>query len=95
MTAPRWQADKRRRKRQQCHQAAGFPDIERNLSNPNVARVYDCLLGGHDHYAADRELASEIERLCPEAREIARGNREFLARAVTWAAGRTSPSSST
>jgi hypothetical protein len=58
-----------------------------DMSRPNVACTYDALLGGHDNYAADRDLAARIGRLCPEAREMAAANREFIARAVTWAAG--------
>jgi len=60
---------------------AGFgPD------QPSTARMYDYWLGGHDNYQADRKLADAIEELCPQARVMARANREFLARAVTWAA---------
>jgi hypothetical protein len=33
-----------------------------DTSTPNIARVYDHLLGGKDNYAADRELATELER---------------------------------
>jgi O-methyltransferase involved in polyketide biosynthesis len=57
---------------------------------PNIARVYDALLGGKDNFAADRELAA---RLCdPQAggheglRGLARANRGFIGRAVRWAA---------
>jgi len=60
---------------------AGFgPD------QPSTARMYDYWLGGHDNYQADRKLADAIEELCPQARVMARANRVFLGRAVTWAA---------
>lgn len=51
-------------------------------SVPNVARVYDCLLGGKDNYAADREAAREILEIEPRAAAAARQNRDFLCRAV-------------
>jgi hypothetical protein len=63
------------------------PGIERDLSKPNVARVYDYLLGGHESFAADREQAARLLRICPSAGMAAVENRYFLARAVTWAAG--------
>ena len=53
---------------------------------PASSRVCDYLSGGPDWYEADRELGKRIEGLCPEAREMAAASREFLARAVTWAA---------
>ena len=56
-------------------------------SVPNMARVYDCWLGGKDHYAADRDEAGRLLRIYPPLREMVRENRAFLAQAVTWAAG--------
>ena len=38
------------------------------LARPNVARIYDYLLGGNESYAADREQAAELLRICPSAR---------------------------
>jgi S-adenosyl methyltransferase len=61
---------------------AGF-----DASKPNVARVYDYWLGGKENFAADRQLAEEITRLNPDAPGMARDNRAFITRAVTWAAG--------
>lgn len=55
-------------------------------SRPNTARVYDYWLGGKDNFAADRELAERIERIYPQAREMALANRKFLVRAVLWCA---------
>jgi len=48
--------------------------------------MYDHWLGGTESFEADRKLADAIEQLCPQARVMARANRAFLARAVTWAA---------
>jgi S-adenosyl methyltransferase len=49
---------------------------------PNVARVYDYLLGGKDHYAVDREFADNLLRAIPDAAETARANRNLLTDAV-------------
>jgi hypothetical protein len=54
---------------------------------PNIARVYDALLGGKDSYAADREAAWRITQIEPGAPVIARENRAFLGRAVRYLAG--------
>jgi SAM-dependent methyltransferase len=53
-------------------------------TKPNVARVYDYLLGGKDNFAIDRELGEEILRMVPEARESGVANRGFLRRAVRY-----------
>lgn len=58
-----------------------------DTTRPNVARVYDYLLGGNEAYAADRKQAAELLRICPSLGMAALENRYFLARAVTWAAG--------
>jgi SAM-dependent methyltransferase len=49
---------------------------------PHPARVYNYLLGGTDHFPADREAAEMSLRLTPEMRDSALANRAFLARAV-------------
>lgn len=49
---------------------------------PNVARVYDVLLGGKDNFAADREAAAKLLAAVPGASVAARENRAFLDRAV-------------
>jgi hypothetical protein len=54
---------------------------------PNVARIYDALLGGKNNYAADREAARELLKAVPDAAEAARENRAFLGRAVRFLAG--------
>ncbi len=58
------------------------PDI------PNVARMYDYMLGGKDNYPSDREAAQETFAVLGE--DVVRGsvlqNREFLARAVRYLA---------
>lgn len=57
-----------------------------DTSRPDVARVYDAILGGKDNYAADREEACRILQACPDAAKLARVNRRFVSSAVTWAA---------
>jgi O-methyltransferase involved in polyketide biosynthesis len=57
-----------------------------NPTVPNVARVYDYFLGGKDNFAADRELGDRQLALAPLIAVMAVENRQFLARAVTWAA---------
>jgi len=51
-------------------------------SRPNVARIYDYLLGGKDHFAADRQAAQRLIAALPNAAAVARANRTFLAAAV-------------
>ncbi len=55
-------------------------------SVPSIARVYDFFLGGKDNFAADRALAEEQITFAPLIPVLARENRQFLSRAVTWAA---------
>ena len=62
-----------------------YPGI--GITRPNAARVYDYLLGGIESYAADREQATGLLRICPSLGVVALENRFLLARAVTWAAG--------
>jgi hypothetical protein len=55
-----------------------------DTSTPNPARIYDYLLGGKDHFPADRAAAEELLTLVPEARAGARENRAFLGRVVRY-----------
>ena len=57
-----------------------------DTSVPNVARVYDYLLGGKDNYAVDRRAAAELVRLIPGAVKACHQNRQFLSRAVRFLA---------
>ena len=58
-----------------------------DTSHPNIARVYDYWLGGKDHFAADRAEAERLLEIFPLLPELAKENRQFQARAVTWLAG--------
>ena len=62
-----------------------FPrDID--TTRPNVARIYDYLLGGKDNFAADREAARRLIEAIPDVAAIARDNRSFLGRVVRYLA---------
>ena len=55
-------------------------------TKPNIARAYDCLLGGKDHFSPDRELAERLVALYPGVRQMVRENRRFLVRALDYVA---------
>jgi O-methyltransferase involved in polyketide biosynthesis len=57
-------------------------------AQPNIARMYDYWLAGKDHFAADRAAADAVLEAFPEVAEVARANRQFLARAVRYVAGK-------
>jgi hypothetical protein len=57
-----------------------------DLRTPNVARMYDYLLGGKDNFAADRAAVQEVVRHAPDTPFMARENRRFLGRAVRFLA---------
>lgn len=54
---------------------------------PNVARMYDFMLGGKENYASDRAAVAKLIELEPSVPRFARLNREFLGRAVRYVAG--------
>ena len=58
-----------------------------DTSTPNVARIYDYLLGGKDNFAADREAAEQLIAAIPDVAAIARDNRSFLGRVVRYLTG--------
>ena len=57
-------------------------------AKPNIARVWDYWLGGKDNFAADRELAQRLLEIHPPTAQMARENRRFLGRAVSYVAAR-------
>jgi hypothetical protein len=59
-----------------------YPDFD--PTRPNVARVYDALLGGRDNFAADREFVGRLLRFAPAAPVGAKSSREFLRRVVRY-----------
>jgi len=58
-----------------------------DTSVAHQARMYDYLLGGKDHYAADRAAADAWLKIDPKAAFSSRANRAFLGRAVRYLAG--------
>jgi SAM-dependent methyltransferase len=54
---------------------------------PNAARIYDYLLGGKDHFAADRQAAARLLEVLPHSAQACQDNRAFLERAVRFLAG--------
>jgi S-adenosyl methyltransferase len=59
-----------------------MPEIDASRAHP--ARMYDYLLGGKDHFEADREAIGALLQAVPNARTGARENRAFLGRAVAY-----------
>jgi SAM-dependent methyltransferase len=55
-----------------------------DTATPNVARIYDYLLGGKNNFTADREAARRLIEAIPDAAAIARDNRSFLGRVVRY-----------
>ena len=53
---------------------------------PNVARMYDYMLGGKDNWAADRGAVDQITELIPGTVPTALANRAFLRRVVRFLA---------
>jgi hypothetical protein len=56
-------------------------------TRPNVARVYDYLLGGKNHFAVDRALGDQIVAALPEVQVGVRAQRAVLGRAVRYLVG--------
>jgi len=64
-----------------------YPELRPDI--PNVARMYDYMLGGKDNYPADRAAAERTFGVLGEdvVRGTVRQNRHFLSRAVRYLAG--------
>jgi hypothetical protein len=57
-----------------------------DTEHPHSARIYNYWLGGKDNYPVDRQMGDQIRQLLPGIPEMARCQRAFLARVVTWLA---------
>jgi SAM-dependent methyltransferase len=66
----------------EAHRQAGGIDT----TVPSSARIYDCLLGGKDNFAVDREAAAIMAQAYPPTVQVARVNRAFVIRAVRYLA---------
>jgi SAM-dependent methyltransferase len=62
------------------------PPLGVDVSTPNVARIYDYMLGGKDNFAVDREAAGHLLEVAPDIRSIVRDNRSFIGRVVRYLA---------
>jgi S-adenosyl methyltransferase len=53
---------------------------------PNVARVWNYLVGGRDNFEADRQAARQLVAVAPVMAQVATVSRAFLRRAITYLA---------
>jgi len=58
-----------------------------DASVPNVARMYDFMLGGKDNFQVDRDAVEKVLKALPQGIEVVRQNRAFLRRVVRFLAG--------
>ena len=54
---------------------------------PHSARIWNYWLGGKDNYAVDRVAGDEYVKVFPGILDVARAQRAFLTRSITWLAG--------
>ncbi|WP_370651623.1 SAM-dependent methyltransferase [Frankia sp. Cj3] len=64
-----------------------YPPPTFDTTKPHSARAWDYWLGGKDNFAVDREFADRYAEIFPEIIEIARADRAFLGRAISYLAG--------
>jgi SAM-dependent methyltransferase len=57
-----------------------------DFCTPSAARMYDYLLGGKDHFQADRDAVHQVMAVFPEVGALAQANRRFLTRAAWYLA---------
>lgn len=60
----------------------GWVAPEIDVTKPSIARVYDYVLGGKDHYEIDRKAAQAFIDAVPESPQLAWANRLFVRRGV-------------
>jgi hypothetical protein len=64
------------------YEAPSMVPVGVDPNRASIARVYDAFLGGKDNYAIDREVFHKVQKVAPEAQDLAWSNRNFLTRAV-------------
>lgn len=64
--------------------SAQSPPVEIDPTEPSSARVYDALIGGKNHYEADRRVLSQILEIAPEAQSLGREHRAWLVRVTRY-----------
>jgi hypothetical protein len=62
------------------------PPVRIDTTAPNVARVWNYLVGGRDNFAADRKAAKLLISVAPALVEFGLASRAFLRRTVTYLA---------
>lgn len=70
-----------------AHKLRGPSVKDFSRDEPNIARVWDYMLGGKDNFAEDRELAGKITKIYPGVPRMARDARNFQWRMATILAG--------
>jgi O-methyltransferase involved in polyketide biosynthesis len=53
-------------------------------TKPSIARVYDYMIGGKQHFAIDREVSKALFRAVPEVPQLGRCARTTMLRSVRW-----------
>jgi hypothetical protein len=64
-----------------------FKPAHIDTSVPNVARVWNYLVGGRDNFDADRTAADQLVAIAPVMKDVAPASRAFLGRVVRYLAG--------
>jgi hypothetical protein len=62
------------------------PPVKIDIAAPNVARVWNYLVGGRDNFEADRRAAKLLISVAPTMAEVGPASRAFLRRTVTFLA---------
>ncbi|EDY47308.1 SAM-dependent methyltransferase [Streptomyces clavuligerus] len=60
-----------------------------DTTKPSIARVYDAFLNGKDNYEVDRAVVRGVQKVAPEAADLAVENRAFLIRVCRFLARQT------
>ncbi|MEV7549553.1 SAM-dependent methyltransferase [Amycolatopsis sp. NPDC089917] len=58
-----------------------------DYDKPNLARMKDALLGGHDHYEIDRQAVEAFLTVAPDGAVVAKEFRSWASRAIRFLAG--------
>lgn len=66
--------------------SSGLP-TEIDPNRPSIARVYDYVIGGKQHFAIDREVSKALYAAVPEIGQLGQSGRTTLLRAVRYLVG--------
>src|SRR5215831_10597024 len=64
--------------------SSGQDRHEIDTTQPHSARVWNYWLGGKDNYPVDREVGDQVKAIAPDITLLARADRAFLMRAITY-----------